>query len=324
MIFRGSEVNKQLQTLEEFINLQHQMVAGHVIRAASHSGIFTALAEGQKTIEELAEAANLDPKGVELTTNLLVDLKVLERYDDQIALSPAAKMLTPNLLGGLHWQQLPEYLKTGQLETTDGMTFEDQLAQLDWMKTPAAMDAVVAMDFGKTRRGVRVLELGCGSGVFSATFAHRDPDSTFVLADTALNIDRARKTMESIGVAGQCDFFEAEDLAPPSDMGGFDLVMITGQLHLHSAKWCKEYLKEVRRVMHFDGELAIIDLFPGQEGGEINLAFYELELSLRVKDGQLHSAADLTKMLKAADFQNIQFAHLPSPPKYWGLVVAAF
>jgi ubiquinone/menaquinone biosynthesis C-methylase UbiE len=303
---------------------------GHIFRAAISTGVLKTLADGQKTVDEIATSAKLNRKAAELLVNALLPTGILEKYDTHIALSPAAQMLPDDFLEDQHWQHLDHFLRSGEsiarrddlLETDQA--YEAQLIQNEWMRTPAAMDSATALDYGKSRRGMRVLELGCGSGIFSATFAHRDPDSTFLLADTAENLTRAKKTVESIGVEKQFEFIEIEDLNPPTDNGGFDLVIIAGQISHKSANWLPDWLVNVRRVMHFDGELVLIDLFPGQESGVKNLAFLELQLALRTSHGQLHHPTDLQETLKKADFGKIQFAHLPSPPHYWGLMVAAF
>lgn len=322
--------NTQLKTLNDFVEIRNMLEVGHIVRAAISTGIFQSMADGQKTIEEISQQANLDPKAVTLIVNALIPTGILEKYDTFIALSQAAKMLPENFLHDEYWQHLEHFIRTGESISSredlpdDDSPYDIQQKQNEWMQTPAAMDAATALDFGKSRRGMRVLELGCGSGIFSATLAHRDPDSTFVLADLPENLERAKTTVESIGVQKQFDFAESKNLEPPNDLGGFDLVIIAGQLHRKPDAALPQWLKNLRRIMHFDGELVIVDLFPGQESGVKNLAFFELQLSLRTAQRHLHPPVELQETLKKGDFGKIQFAHLPSPPHYWGMMVAAY
>lgn len=322
--------NTQLKTLTDFVEIRNMLEVGHIVRAAISTGLINTLVDGQKTIEEISEHAQLNQKAVELVVNALIPTGILEKYDTYIALSPAAKMLPDNFLHDEYWQHLEHFIRSGESISSredlpeDDSPYDIQQKQNEWMQTPAAMDAATALDFGKSRRGMRVLELGCGSGIFSATLAHRDPDSTFVLADLPENLERAKTTVESIGVQKQFDFAEIKELEPPTDLGGFDLVIVAGQLHHKPDSSLHGWLKEVRRVMHFDGELVIVDLFPGQESGVKNLAFFELQLSLRTAHRHLHPPVELQETLKKCDFGKIQFAHLPSPPHYWGMMVAAY
>lgn len=322
--------NTQLKTLTDFVEIRNMLEVGHIVRAAISSGMIATLANGQKTIEEITQLADLKQEAVELVVNALLPTGILEKYDSYLALSPAAQMLPENFLHDEYWQHLEHFIRTGESISQrqdlpeDDSPFDIQQIQNEWMQTPAAMDAAAALDYGNSRSGMRVLELGCGSGIFSATLAHRDADSTFVLADIPENLQRAKKTIDSIGVEKQIEYAECKDLAPPTDMGGFDLVIVAGQLFKKPPEWFPSWLKDVRRVMHFDGELAIVDLFPGQDAGTKNLAFFALQLELRTANGQLHSPTWMQDTLKKADFGKIQFAHLPSPPHYWGLMVAAF
>jgi len=251
-----------------------------MIRAAISTGILKALADGQKTSAEIAEQGNLDVGAVTLLVDSLIQIGVLEKYDVYYALSPAAKLLPAEGFDGDCWSHLEQYLRTGEslaqradLPDTE-LTFELDQARDSWMRTPSALDAAAALNFGKSRRGLRVLEIGCGSGIFSATLAHRDPDSTFVLLDTPENLARAKATVESINLCPQFEYLESDDLFPSSEVGGFDLVLLTGQLHRKSPEWFDGWCKRVRDLIHVDGELVLADVFHGQEKGARNVAFF--------------------------------------------------
>lgn len=322
--------NTQIKTLADFIEIRNMLEVGHIVRAAISTGILGALSDGQKTIDEIAQMANLNGSAVGKIVHALIPTGILEKYDEHIALSPAAQMLPENFLHDEYWQHLNHFIRTGESISRrvdlpdDDSPYDLQQTQNEWMQTPAAMDAAAALDFGKSRRGLRVLELGSGSGIFSATLAHRDPDSTFVLCDTAVHLERARKTVESIGVQNQFEFAEGNGLLPADEIGGFDLIIVAGQIYRKSSQWMEKWLSEVRRLIHFDGELVLVDLFPGQDDGQKNLAFFDLQLALRTQEGQLHPPTQLKETLQKAGYGKVQFAHLPSPPHYWGLMVAEF
>ena len=329
MVSEEIVLSSQIKTLEEFIEIRKLLEASQMIRAAMSTGILSALAESQKTAAEIAEAAGLDVSAVTLVVDSLIHVGVLEKYDVYYALSTAGKMLPTDELHGEYWSHLEEYLRTGEsiarrsdLQGSD-QTFEIDQARDHWMRTPSAMDAATALNFGKSRRGMRVLEVGCGSGIFSATLAHRDPDSTFVLLDTPENLVRAKATVESINLTPQFEYAESNELFPKAEIGGFDLVLLTGQLHQRSSEWFAEWCKRIRNLIHAEGELVLADVFAGQEKGERNLAFFATQIGLRTERGQLHSPEAIKGVLESSGYGQIQFAHLPSPPFLWGLVVAA-
>ncbi len=321
-------LSSQIKTLEEFIEIRRLLEASQMIQAAMSSGVLSALSAGQKTAAEISQHVGLDVSAVTLLADSLIHVGILEKYDLYYALSPAAKMLPTDGMDKC-WSHLDEYLRTGEslarradLPDTD-RAFEIDQARDQWMRTPSAMDAATALNFGKSRRGLRVLEIGCGSAIFSATLAHRDPDSTFVLMDSLENLALAKATVESINLTPQFEYVESDDLFPASEIGGFDLVLLTGQLHQRSSEWFAQWCKRIRDLIHVDGELVLADVFGGQEKGECNLAFYAMQIGLRTEQGQLHSPESIKAMLETSGYGQIQFAHLPSPPFTWGLVVAA-
>ena len=81
-------------------------------------------------------------------------------------------------------------------------------------------------------------------------------------------------------------------------------------------------MSRFRELVKPDGELAIVDIFPGQEKGDEHRAIFELELFLRTSSGTLQSPEQVQAMLEEVGFANIQFAHIPAPPYIWGLMLA--
>ena len=68
--------------------------------------------------------------------------------------------------------------------------------------------------------------------------------------------------------------------------------------------------------------MAIVDIFPGQEKGELSRVVSELELALRTDGQAMHTPALLQEKLTQTGFEDIQFAHLPAPPQLYGILVA--
>jgi ubiquinone/menaquinone biosynthesis C-methylase UbiE len=190
------------------------------------------------------------------------------------------------------------------------------------MLTPSAMDAAKILDFGHSRTGQRVLEVAGGPCVLSATLAHNDPSSTFVVVDLPQGIHLARETANSIGRADQFEFHIGDPFDPPVDPESFDMVIVSGVLRRIPEDRCRSWLARLASVLRESGELAVLDWFPGQERGLRNLVFNQLELSLRHRHGGLVTAPLLREWLRAAGLKDIRYANLPAPPHIWGLVLA--
>jgi cyclopropane fatty-acyl-phospholipid synthase-like methyltransferase len=203
----------------------------------------------------------------------------------------------------------------------------NQRASEEWTLTPIALDVAEVLDVGKSRRGLRVLEIGCGSAVFASTIAHRDADSVINLLDTQAGLRQAQKTIESIGLGRQTELIEvsdpfAIDSIPELEDQLFDLILVVGIVHRLQQERFQKLFRDIYPLIKPERELAVIDVFPGQEKGELQRSIFELELGLRTHHGQLHEPAVLESALKEAGFSHLQYAHLPSAPHYWGLLLA--
>jgi cyclopropane fatty-acyl-phospholipid synthase-like methyltransferase len=325
----------QIKTLEDFIQLQNRNALSHAIRASVELGVFGALAAGQKTTQQLASELDLQPEPLARMMKVLVETELVEQYGDDYALSTIARLIPEPFLdfGDEYWKHLAQHVRTGvSLANYEALPHQDNdyfinKASEEWTLTPAALDAAQVLDVGKSRRGLRILEVGCGSAVFGVTLVHRDPDSVLNLLDDAAGLERARKTVASLNLERQVEFIESDnwlDLTAVPELQGqtFDLILLAGILHRLSHDASKSLLHQLHELIKPDRELVIIDVFPGQQSGETQRAVFELELGLRTTSGCLHDPEQLKALLQEAGFHNIQYAHLPSAPNYLGLTLA--
>jgi len=326
----------QTKALEAFIDLQNRNGLVHVIRSAVELGVIRALRSGQKTIAELAEELDLQPVPLTRLMNVLAETELVERYGDHYALSPVGKLIPESFLdfGDHYWQHLSDYIRTGTPLPDDPSLphreadFHTHRASQEWTHTAAALDAAAVLGMGEYRKGQHILEIGCRSAVFGLSLAYRDPDAVLTLLDCPEELNRARPTIESLGLNDRVVLIPTDrpfDLPTISELQGitFDLVLIAEVIQRLDASSCKELFVNIFPLVKPQGDLAIIDVFPGQEKGRIQQTLFELELGLRTSHGQLHDPRWLESVLKEVGFAKVEYAHLPAAPSYWGLMLAS-
>lgn len=322
--------NSQINAVADYMRLYDRNALAYAIRTAVRIGILEALEAGQKNLEELAQETSTNREVLKLLLDVLLNTELLEKYGDLYALSTVARLVPRQFtdFGDLHWCHLENYVRTGvslpdnqQLAHTQA-DFLASSAAIEWLTTPAAIDAAKVLDMGKTRSRLRILEIGCGSAIFGSTMIHRDPESQLVLLDNRANLNRAEKTIESIGAQNRVQYVESDYIEFELDHPPFDMVIAAGIVHRHSEGQCEQLFKRVHKQLTPQGEFVVVDIFPGQQEGDTTRSIMALEIALRTNKGGLHEPARFQHLMIMNGFDQIRFAHLPAPPHIWGLVLA--
>ena len=314
----------QDRTIQELYALKRRGAQWNALRAAGEVGIFGELDAGQQTARNLAEKLSLNEEAVGRLMKVLLQTEMVEQYGDEYALTTLGNLipLAMRKFAVPSWQQLVDHLKSG--ESIDDPNWNIEVNAREWTMTPAAINTMKCLDIGKTRAGLRILDVGCGSGVFGSALAHRDPTTRLTFLDTANQLKRAKETVESVGIEAkimwaECDpatelqMFEAEE--------PFDLIFVANRVHCMNVIQQEAMYMKLHSLLKPEGELALIDVFSGQDNGRDNVAIFGFESSLRT-GGKDCDAPRIEYSLKASGFRQVQFAWLPCEPHLYGLMLA--
>ena len=322
--------NAQLNTVETYARLMNINGTSHVLRTVVRLGIVDALMSGQKTAIQLSEICKLKHDPLELLMAAAVETGLIEKYGDDYALSYVGKMLPQHYrdLGDRYWQYLENFVRTGQRIPDDKeIPQEDadylaEVASAEWVVTPSVLAAIDILDIPTSRYGMHVLEIGAGAAVFGMAILHRDPSAHLTALDTQRNLERTKVTANSIDKNEAVDYIEGDYRAVDFPADRFEMVVVENLLHLHSIAEVKELLTRIRTTLRKDGELVIMDVFPGQNGGKVTRELFELSLQMRFSAGTLHTPDELKSALGECGFPDVTFAHLDTPPCIYGMIVA--
>ncbi len=212
----------QLKALQTYANLFIANGSAQAFKTAALLGVFDELAKGQRTLEQLTEALQLNLETTRLLMNALISGGVVEKYGDDYALSQAMKLFGPNSmdLGDQLWSELSDLIREGQ-----GARFPDNATQRDraeayrahavgrqWSMTPAAMEVRRLLEIGEKRQGLHILDYGAGSGVWSLALAYHDAECRLTLMDLPQVLPTAMETARQIGVADRVTTISGDHL----------------------------------------------------------------------------------------------------------------
>ena len=93
-------------------------------------------------------------------------------------------------------------------------------------------------------------------------------------------------------------------------------------MHLIPADQWKSLLGRVIEAIAPQGRLLIVDVFPGQENGDITRATFKLELSMHVPGAALCDPLTLQQTLLDLGTQKPQYAHIDAAPNIYGMLLA--
>lgn len=279
------------------------------------------------TADDLAEKLSLAAEPVALLLDQLCETGFVEKYGDDYAMSVLGKMLPKRFaeLGEGYWVDLVDWVKTGKRPIDQGANinsteFGIEAMALEWMGTPNALDLIEVMNVGKSRLGMHVIDLSCGSGIFGAAMAYQDKQLKVTFVDSAENLERAKSTAESIEVMDRSRFVNADPISFSAKQP-CDLVVIANRCSVMNDEQVATMFRSVSKNLKKTGELAVVDHFSEQKDAFVNRT-KAIELQLRTSEGRLRSKKEMTDLLYANGFCDAMYSNLKSPPGTNGVLVA--
>lgn len=314
-------------TLHQYHQWMQINATSHLIRTARKIGILSELRDGQRTLQQLCQAQSLKSEPTILLLDALVAIGIVEKYGNDYALARAAHLLCQydDDLGDQRWLRLADAAQgTISRLDNDHQLRLDHVAATQWIHTPAAIQAAEILDIGGADQpqGISILDLGCGSAVWSCAMAHRDPQATVTAVDHPDALKAAQRTAESIELH---DRFQT--VAFPWDLHDrsgtrFDLVLLAQRLSSFSDLEASDLLLQAAGACQPGGRVVVIDFFRGPGKPTLVDGIEALTLQLETSGGRIRSLEETHRMLTEAGLQRVQFTFLAASEVNLGMAVA--
>jgi len=304
------------------------MGTARALAVAVQFGVFTRIAEGRKTVAQIAHEAKASERGMQRLLNVLVSLNFLTRLGDTYELAPVASEYLvrgkPFYLGLLmegdwlweSWGRLFETVRTGTPfrhvdEATEEATrfFKALIPTLHVVNLPGARRAAsLLLSKGVPAEGLHVLDIACGSAVWSIAITEAAGASTRVVAQDLANVlELTRKYLRLHGVEDQYEFLPGDQRKLEFGANRFDLAMIARYLHELGAEAACDLFRRVFIALKPGGRIAVADWMPNNERtGPPGPLLYALRMLLHTHEGDAHTAEDYMRWLGSVGFTEIE------------------
>ena len=317
-------MSAQDRTLDQYHEYMQINSVSHFMRAAREVGLIGELQQGQRTLEQLVNNLSLQEGPTGLLLDALIAIGMIEKYGDDFALSRAAQLLCQydDDLGDRRWSGLADAVR-GKAKGIDNDSHFSANAATQWVHTPAAIQAAEILNIGGEGElaGPKILDLGCGSAVWSCAMAHQDAAATITAVDHAGAIEAAMTMAESIDLGDRLTTIQGDPKSVELPEDEFDIVLLAQRFCALGQVEAAELLARAIRAAKPGGRIVVIDLFRGPTKPNLTESIEALKLELETSEGQMRSLESAQEIFAKAGLTGVQFTFLAASRSNMGLVV---
>ncbi|MCG5214814.1 class I SAM-dependent methyltransferase [Streptosporangium sp. KLBMP 9127] len=309
---------------EPLMQMMQGMHVTGIVQAGVELGIFDQIAGGNRLATTIASAVYADPRGTRILLDALAALGLLERHDGYHLTALAETYLISgrssylgnmlNILAGpWAWEGYPRLAEAVRRGTT--------LAERPWETpghefwetfSPSSVGAVAGPGsqvlaeliepWAGPRDSLDILDVACGSGLFSLTQAARDPKAHATLLDSAEVLDLTKDAIERLDLAERTSFIRGDAFEVPL-AGPYDLIIVSHLFHHFSEERCLTLLSRLATALKPDGRLAIHEFISGAAPTTTPFPYlFSVIMLTSTGEGEAHSLDTYERLLRESGF----------------------
>lgn len=311
------------------------------IKSAVDLDVFTKIAEGNKTVETIAQACNASPRGIRILCDSLCVMGFLIKQNIEYRLTEmSAAFLNRHsqaFVGDAVYFLMSETQRRGFDDFTNAIkqggstvTEEGSLEPESpmWVKfargmmgmmMPAAQMIAEKLGFDKEQK-IKVLDIAAGHGIFGISVAQKYPNAEIYAVDWANVLQVATENAEKFGISNRYRTIagNAFDVEYGSD---YDVILLTNFLHHFDKETCETLLRKVYKSLKSGGKVFTLEFVPNEDRiSPPSEAMFSLVMLAATPAGDAYTYAELKQMFENAGFSSNE--HIPLLPLPQHLVVS--
>ena len=314
-------------TPERIFNAINAYQQTEAIKTAVELGIFTAIAEGNRTAGTIAKRCAAAERGVRTLCDFLTIHGFLTKEGAAYALAPESALFldchSPAYIGDAIDFLLTEHVRECNARLTEAVRRggtalgEGTLTpeNPDWVKFAQAMmplmhwpAEMMATELRKGGEAHKVLDIAASHGIFGIAVAKQNPGAHIYAADWKNVLEVASKNALTMGVGDRYHLLPGS--AFETDFGGgYDLVLVPNFLHHFDIPTCTTFMRKVYAALAPGGRAAIAELVPNPNRvTPPAAAAFSMMMLATTPSGDAYTFAELEQVSKDAGFARVELA----------------
>jgi ubiquinone/menaquinone biosynthesis C-methylase UbiE len=312
---------------ETLMQLHLSFAPSRIVAAAVQLKVFSSIAAGHRDASGIARATGASERGMRMLLDALVAMGLLTKADEQVELTQgAARHLvreSPDYVGAVMemetdmtwaaWGKLTEAVRSGnpvravnQRQAAERF-FPSLIRSLHVYNREPARRMAQALCGGPSARGMRVLDVACGSAVWSIAIAETDSEAYVTANDFPPVLELTREYVRRHGVEWRYEFLPGNLREVDFGAQRFNLAILGNIVHSEGADSSRELFRRLHRALVPGGRIAIVDMIPNDErSGPYYPVMFALNMLVNTEAGGTYTLAEYRQWLNQAGFAQVE------------------
>ena len=217
------------------------------------------------------------------------------------------------------WAQLTECVRTGRpSQRVESQEMAEQffpllVRTLHVVNREPARRTAATLGAGRDAKGLRVLDVACGSGVWGIAFAEADREARVTAQDFPGVFPTTREYVERHGLAERFDYLPGDLKEVDFGEAQYDLALLGNIVHSEGEQSSRDLFRRLHRALRPRGRVVVIDMIPddARTAPPYPLIF-ALNMLVNTELGDTYTLAEYTRWLNEAGFSRVETADIGS------------
>lgn len=304
------------------------------LKAAIELDLFTSVAAGPRTSEEIAASLNASARGTRMLCDYLVVAGFLTKDGHHYLPTAEASLFlnrnSPAYFGSVAhflldhrliapYLNLAEIVRTGRTTLPDqGTVSHDNPLWTDFARDMAPMIQPAASEIAElvaAEGELRILDVASGHGLFGIMIAQRNPSAHITALDWQNVLEVATENAEKFGVSARHSTLPGD--AFETKFGGpYDLILVTNFFHHFDPPTCEKLMRKIETALVPGGRCVTLDFVPNEDRvSPPSAAGFGLMMLGTTPAGDVYTFNEYDTMFRNAGFSASQRVDLTKSPE---------